>query len=53
MRSAGVTFSAGEEITYDYGFALDQAEPCSCGAPSCRGMILDAGELERLPQREA
>jgi len=31
----------GEEITYDYAFVPDVAEPCSCGAPSCRGLIVD------------
>src|SRR5260221_9077116 len=31
----------GEEITYDYGFVADVAEPCSCGARACRGLILD------------
>ena len=23
--------AAGEEITYDYGFVADVAEPCACG----------------------
>jgi hypothetical protein len=31
----------GEEITYDYGFAAEVAEPCYCGAASCRGVIVD------------
>ena len=31
----------GEEITYDYAFAADVAEPCACGAASCRGVIVD------------
>jgi len=31
----------GEEITYDYGFAAEVAEPCHCGAPGCRGLIVD------------
>ena len=31
---------AGEEITYDYEFPADVAEPCACGAKSCRGMIV-------------
>jgi len=31
----------GEEITYDYAFVADVAEPCHCGAPSCRGVIVD------------
>jgi hypothetical protein len=41
----------GEEITYDYGFVADVAEPCRCGAPSCRGVIVDddPANLARLP----
>lgn len=36
----------GEEITYDYGFAAEVAEPCYCGAASCRGVIVeDAPEV--------
>ena len=31
----------GEEITYDYGFAAEVAEPCYCGAAKCRGVIVD------------
>ncbi len=31
----------GEEITYDYGFVAEVAEPCACGADSCRGVIVD------------
>lgn len=31
----------GEEITYDYGFIAEVAEPCACGAASCRGLIVD------------
>jgi hypothetical protein len=31
----------GEEITYDYGFAAEVAEPCACGAASCRGVIVE------------
>jgi uncharacterized protein len=38
----------GEEITYDYGFTADLAEPCRCGAPECRGWIVDEDELPRL-----
>ncbi len=32
----------GEEITYDYAFPPEYAEPCRCGSPQCRGMIIDA-----------
>jgi len=38
----------GEEITYDYGFSADVAEPCACGARGCRGFIVDEEELPRL-----
>ena len=31
----------GEEITYDYAFAAEVAEPCACGAATCRGLIID------------
>ena len=41
----------GEEITYDYGFVADVAEPCSCGAATCRGLIVDPdpAEVAKLP----
>ena len=41
----------GEEITYDYGFVADVAEPCSCGAACCRGLIVDPDpeELAKVP----
>lgn len=31
----------GEEITYDYAFVAEVAEPCRCGAATCRGVIVD------------
>jgi hypothetical protein len=31
----------GEEVTYDYAFAAEVAEACHCGAPTCRGVIVD------------
>ena len=42
----------GDEITYDYAFVADVAEPCHCGAPSCRGVIVDddPANLARLPE---
>ena len=33
--------AVGEEILYDYGFAAEVAEPCYCGAATCRGVIVD------------
>jgi len=40
--------AAGEELTYDYGFALVHAMPCRCATPSCRGYIVDQDELPLL-----
>jgi SET domain-containing protein len=34
--------AVGEEITYDYEFAVEFAIPCHCNSPQCRGMIIDA-----------
>jgi hypothetical protein len=31
----------GEELTCDYAFPVTQAEPCACGAPQCRQLIVD------------
>lgn len=39
----------GEEISYDYAFPAHLAEPCRCGSPRCRGMIIDEDELPALP----
>lgn len=41
---------AGEELAYDYAFAPEVAEPCACGAASCRGWIIDPDELARTPE---
>jgi hypothetical protein len=42
----------GEEITYDYAFVGDVAEPCACGAATCRGLIVDPDpeELAKVPE---
>ena len=42
---------AGEEITYDYGFPQELAEPCSCGTATCKGWIVDSDELPDLVER--
>ena len=44
---------AGEELTYNYGYSLDDAEAnlCRCGAPSCVGYIVAAQHVEALRQR--
>lgn len=41
----------GEEVSYDYGFLGALAEPCNCGAPTCRGLIVDSdpAELAQIP----
>jgi hypothetical protein len=41
----------GEEITYDYAFTAEVAEPCACGAERCRGLIVDddPDNLANLP----
>jgi SET domain-containing protein len=44
---------AGDEVTYDYAFTADLAEPCSCGTPACRGWIVDEAELPRIQGRSA
>jgi len=36
----------GEELTYDYAFIGAAAEPCGCGAASCRGLIVDPDPAE-------
>jgi SET domain-containing protein len=40
----------GEEITYDYGYDIDDYEnhPCRCGAPSCPGYIVSADKRDKL-----
>jgi len=42
----------GEEITYDYAFIAEVAEPCHCGAATCRGLIVDEDpeNLAKLPE---
>jgi SET domain len=39
----------GEEITYDYAFVAEVAEPCHCGAAGCHGVIVD-DDPENLAQ---
>ena len=38
----------GEELTYDYAFAAQVAEPCNCGTAACRGLIVDATEIDQV-----
>ena len=37
--------AAGEEVTWDYEFPAELAEPCSCGSAQCRGWIVREEEL--------
>jgi SET domain len=41
--------AVGEELTYDYAFAPEVAEPCGCGAALCRGVIVDADCVDQIP----
>jgi SET domain-containing protein len=36
---------AGSELTIDYGWPSDAAQPCECGSRECRGWIVDAEEV--------
>jgi uncharacterized protein len=44
---------AGEEINYDYAFAVEVAEPCRCGTANCRGFIVDIDALHLLVKTPA
>lgn len=52
--------AVGEELTYDYGFLLDEPHtdelraryPCACGAPTCRGTMLADDTEEDEPEWE-
>ena len=45
----------GEEITWDYSTAIDEADfagfPCGCGAPVCRGKVESFRHLPPLVQQ--
>ena len=45
----------GEEITWDYGTSIDEADfngfACSCGAMACRGRVLSFGDLSAAEQQ--
>ncbi|MEQ6341631.1 MAG: SET domain-containing protein-lysine N-methyltransferase [Gammaproteobacteria bacterium] len=46
----------GEEITWDYGTAIDESDfegfSCQCGAPSCRGQVVSFRHLPRTVQEQ-
>lgn len=45
--------AVGEELVYDYAFVGALAEPCGCGAATCRGLIVDPDpeELAAVPEQ--
>ena len=47
--------TAGEELTYNYGYELDDApaHPCMCGAETCCGFILAPPYQEAVKQQRA
>ena len=47
--------TAGEELTYNYGYELDDAptHPCTCSAENCCGSILAPQYQEVVKQRRA
>ena len=44
--------AAGEELTYNYGYGIDEEppEPCHCGAKHCCGDILGPQYWDRIKQ---
>jgi hypothetical protein len=42
----------GEQLLIDYCWPADAAIPCRCGAPTCRGWIVDPDEFHLLPTQE-
>jgi hypothetical protein len=45
--------AAGEEITFNYGYTLDEyrEHPCRCGAPGCVGFIVAEEFFEHVKQK--
>ncbi|PIN74769.1 SET domain-containing protein-lysine N-methyltransferase [Candidatus Woesearchaeota archaeon CG10_big_fil_rev_8_21_14_0_10_37_12] len=45
----------GEELSYDYGYDIDEYEdhPCKCGASKCVGYIVSQDDWEKLKRRLA
>jgi len=44
------TLRPGDELFFDYAFPLALAEPCHCGAATCRGWIVDPALVGQLPR---
>ncbi|HWX35830.1 MAG TPA: hypothetical protein VNZ53_51490, partial [Steroidobacteraceae bacterium] len=55
------TIQPGEELSYDYRIQrdsddapnVDDVYACRCGAPNCRGTMLEAAKKPRRPARRA
>jgi SET domain-containing protein len=47
--------SAGEELTFNYGYDLQDYEdhPCRCGAPNCIGFMVAEEHFEDVRRKEA
>ena len=48
---------AGEELTFDYGFAFAEwsRHPCQCGSKGCAGFIVNSAQrwrLKKIPRAE-
>ena len=45
----------GEELSFDYGYSLEEyrGHPCRCGAPGCCGYIVAEQFRETVAQQEA
>lgn len=42
------TIREGEEIFIDYAWEPESAIPCLCGAPSCRGWVVDPERIDEI-----
>jgi hypothetical protein len=42
----------GDEITITYEYGIEDAIPCKCGSPKCRGWIVAEEKYEELMERE-
>lgn len=47
------TVRPSDQLTIDYGWPADSAIPCLCGAPTCRGWVVDQSELAKVKRRMA
>ncbi len=45
--------AAGEEVTFDYEFPAELAQPCTCGSEQCRGWIVREEELHLVKAKAA